>query len=257
MNTIEKIHNGFDTAADTLVAISTKKKEMAESMTAPEPDAEYEDGLMLAKLGFTNVEKASRAREFDNLKSSTERTKRTIENQGEAIDKVVTFYQEKFPHHKFILYSQVLKICEKYNIILAPASFYKGDIPQKNIEDMKNFPLKRYEELTTVPQLYSSSPICAQDLIISRFSSNSIYSYICAPLNEFDTKGTSRVGYELFKEEQRGINPRNFKWHERAPKDPIVLLPVLAKELNEFGFLVLTKWGLEANDESLVVGANN
>jgi len=266
MTTIEQIHAEFDTAVDKLVQISEERQKAAESTVIPKEEQDYEDGKFLESIGFSNTSLAKKANEFDQSLSRITSSKEQNIEISKKIDEVVRKYQSAFPFHKFILYSQVLKICEKYNLHLAPSVYYKGDIPKKNIEEMKNFPWNRLQKDDKHGNqkfsifLDHRYPIFTQNKGYTGYTSlNS--NYICAPLNEFNLEGTSIIGKEIFEEfrESTDAKIKNFKYRKpvKLPKDPIILVPVNSKPLLEPGFLVVTKWGPEAEDPSLVVPQNN
>jgi hypothetical protein len=272
MDTIKLIHNDFDTAVETLVRISEEKEKNAESLNEPTPEKDYEDGIFLSKLGFLNIDLVKKVSEFETDKRTISHQKTVFINESKIIKDVVTFYQKTFPFYKFILYSQVINICEKYNLYLGHSSLYKGNIPKKNIEEMKNFPFNVYNSSSFeryIPYLHHmpNEPLCNCDLnhYANQYGYNgngnnsSINTYICAPLNSFDEINIKTVGKELYRKssDEVSLNPFKFKFVKPAPKDPIILLPVRVEELKQLGFIIMTKWGVEANDESLIVPENN
>lgn len=263
MNRIEMIHRDFDTAVETLVKIADEKQKSASQLNEPKPQSDYEDGKFLESIGFVNTVKAIKAKDFDSGKGKIVNVKTASAKESKAIMNIIQKYQTIFPFHKFILYSQVINICEKYNLFLAPVEMYKGDIPSKNIEELKNFDFKTYKSSGCVPNIDGNEPICAQALQINKYNTEYIKMYICAPRAEFIVgKNTLCIGKELYNDhnasEHSLKHPFKFKAQLKpAPKDPIVLIPVQAFELGQIGFIVNTKWGLEANDPALQVGINN
>lgn len=261
MTTIEQIHSDFDTAVETLIEISDERQRKGDAIEIPQEEKDYQDGVYLKQLGFEKTALAKKVDEFNNLTADVKRKKSSNFKISESIKQVVQFYQDTFPFHKFILYSQVIKICEKYNLYLSPAQFYNGEIPQKNIGEMRNFPFKKWD-MTEYDnrrvRLNPQKPICEQ--ITASKNSGLAKMYICAPLNEFDMEGNTSVGREIYQKGSRdkmGILEFKLPKREKLPKDPIILLPVKVEPLMEIGFIVVTKWGEEANDPSLQVGINN
>ena len=254
--TTEKIHEEFDTAAEKLVAISQERERIAESTKIPQEETDYEDGKFLKSMGFSNSVLAKKAAEFETSKNLVTSDKTQNVEIAKKINTVVQKYHTLFPFHKFILYSQVIKICEKYNLYLAPAKFFQGEIPAKNIEEMKNFPWDNLKDQKF--GLSNSEPVFNQ---INTTKYNSISNYICAPLNDFNKERATTVGREIFEKPQieKEIGLRTFKYERpiKQPKDPIILVPVTVSPLDEIGFIVVTKWGIEANDTELQVGLNN
>ena len=260
MTTIEKIHSDFDTGVEILKEISDERQRKGDAIEVPQEEKDYNDGVYLKKLGFGKTALAQKVDEFNTLSADAKRKKSSNFKISESIREVVQFYQGTFPFHKFILYSQVINICEKYNLYLSPAPFYNGEIPQKNIEEMKNFPYEKWasEHSSKEARLSSQKPICEQ--ITSSMRSGPVKMYICAPLNEFDMTGNTSVGREIYEKTDRdksGVREFKLPKREILPKDPIILLPVQVDPLRELGFIVVTKWGEEANDPALQVGINN
>jgi len=125
---------------------------------------------------------------------------------------------------------------------------------------MKDFPYEKWSDRQynfCWLDLETDSPICVQ-ANKTCYPSSKISNYICAPLSDFSLIGTSRVGREIFEESRKdAFKLRKVKLPKLAPRDPIILMPVKASELNEVGFIVVTKWGIESNDTELQVGINN
>lgn len=263
MDTIKQIHNDFDTAVETLLKISAKNKKLADSLNEPTPDGDYEDGEWLAKIGFTSIDLAKKVKNFESDKSEVRKIKQEKTKESENITKTVEIFNKYFPFHKFILYSQVINICEKYNLYLGHASLYNGSIPKKNIEEIKNFPFNIYNDINfrCKPKINKSQPVCEYDNnVYIETDERIINTYICAPLINFNQKDTLTIGKELYykNSEKRSLNIFKFKPKlHLQPKDPIILLPVIANAMQQIGFIVITKWGLEANDKRLIVPKNN
>ncbi|MFA5152712.1 MAG: hypothetical protein WC554_09150 [Clostridia bacterium] len=264
MNRIEMIHEDFDTAVETLVKIADRKEKTAKETTTPSPQNDYEDGKWLESIGFRNTVKAAKAKEFDLGKGKIVNLKTANENEAKAIKEIVERYRQLFPFHKFILYSQVINICEKYNLVFAPSEMYKGDIPAKNITELKKFDFTTYKNTSgkIKPEISSMKPICAQNLSAHGYDSEYFNLFICAPHDEFIVdKNTMQVGKELYHcDSEFNMNPLSFITKLELtpkPKDPIILLPVTAFELGQIGFIVVTKWGIEANDVELQVSIVN
>lgn len=256
MNTIEKIHNDFDVAIHKLEKIAEDRKKEAESMKEPEKEIFYDDAEFLDNLGFKNVSIVGKNNNYKESLEQTVRNKKSKIETSEVLRENIEFFSNKFPFHKFILYSQVINICEDYNLYLGPVDLYKGNIPKKNIDEIKAFPFEVYKSVYFRRNLFfgSSDPICSQSGISSM--SDKVSLYICAPYNEFEHKKTMTTGKEIYHRDF-DLNPLNVKIPKKMPKDPIVLLPVKAKGLRNPGFIVITKWGKEAEDSRLVVPKNN
>lgn len=257
MDTIEMIHQDFDLAVDRLKKIAKDRKKEADSLKTPEKEDYFDDAQFLDDLGFRNVSIVDQKNNYKKTVEEINKEKNQKSYVSESIEKNIEVFTNTFPFHKFILYSQVIRICEDYNLYLGPVSFYKGDIPKKNINEIKNFPFDTYKSSGFNRRLRfeSHEPICNQRVEKEHFS-NEISLYICAPLNEFNRKKTNIIGKEIY-ENKLDLNPLRIEIPKKMPKDPIVLLPVRTKGLNDPGFIVITKWGKEAEDSRLVVPMNN
>lgn len=180
------------------------------------------------------------------------------ENQG-----VIAEYERKYlGRYKFILGPQLERICEKYNLFVRPVHTFLGDIPEKNIKEMKGFSVF-VEDLA----LYSVSEKAWtnhwQQFLIgtgsNSFSENETW--------RLPIRNIAKVGMDwalsiaaikpLFsaeafeKSESRIIGPQELTAKGQVDLDPIVLFQT------KHGYLIITAWGDEANDELVVNQKNN
>lgn len=241
---IEKIHNEFDTAGDKL---------LAEANEVLNGNYDIQKGERLQRLGFTNSRAAVDADTVNKMKVEKKK-------QAETVEYFRTFY----PNNKFITEELVKKICEKYNLVFGAINYYKGDVPEKNITEMENFKLREEDkddcydyENYDYSGLGSMSNMSALQNLGSRgnldFERERMYQRammqaqrprykatpngkktqqvfkICAPETDFDMTHMVRSGHKI----------------ELHIPDPIVLQPV------KNGYLIVSKWGLEAEDAEL------
>lgn len=226
---IAEIHNEFDTAGEMLL------KE-AKAILANELPSDK--GERLKKLGFVSSESA--VRYSDEIKNRKEK---------EEIAKLIEYYQIYYPSYKFINEEVVKSICEKYGLLSGDVSFYKGDVPEKNVLEMESFKLRQedmeaynpyreeqesYLRMASLRQFMGSITYPQYTTRTSEQYSEVKYRQpmfkICAPEKDFDTRMLNKVGHKL----------------ELHIPDPIVLQPVKG------GYLIVSKWGLEAEDKALV-----
>lgn len=255
---VKEIHTEFDTAADEMLAEANIILNIGFSQ-------QKEDRL--AKLGFARSKQAVE-----------------VDKAGEQ-KKLILQYRQTYPAHKFVTEEVVKQICEKYGLLLGGVSNFIGEVPEKNLAEIEAFKVKKedYRDtnswgsgmdswatsfLQTESRLFRSGidpfsptwgidPATPMGFITSKprrwgtgsdlaqaystamwadyrkkeaekslFHEKPLFQ-ICAPENEFNTQGLKKVGHEL------------------VPEDPIVLCPVTG------GYLVVTKWGLEASDPSV------
>lgn len=232
---VAEIHAAFDNSTHELLTAANK-------VLADEKDISKGDRLQ--KLGFScSVSAKEAVSDIQNKKF----------NKGLADH--IAYYQTWYPNYKFITEWAIATICKKYSLVFGNAFWYKGDVPEKNIAEIENFKLRDEDSFTYKliddeytnergevikhkgyykPDVYSRSSFvnltgkdCTNLKDIEPFK-------ICAPIKDFDEhyiKNYCRVedGYKLV-----------------ALPDPIVLQPV------QGGYLIITKWGLEASDENVV-----
>ena len=208
----------------------------------------YDKADFLSKIGFENS-------------IATKLYSAIAENHDVANE-----YAEKYlGQYKFILKPQLERVCEKYNLFVRGANFFLGDIPEKNIKDMMNFSIfvkdlpknsrERFENWLTKyrrrdawveesPSHYKGidlnskipieilQPIGIGDLI-----------KIAAIKNLFDERAFA-------ESHARILNNTELPARHQVELDPIVLCET------RHGYIIITAWGDEANDE-LVVNQNH
>lgn len=139
--------------------------------------------------------------------------------------------QERFPNYKYIPESVVHHLCEKYSLIIGSTQRYIKDIPKKNAVEIANFHRDVYTKLEKEHNERIAKEFSGMSDMQRRFELQlhnwTSYS-ICAPKSHFRLKGGDRI-----------VNNRV------VVEDPIVLFPYLD------GYLIVSKWGDEANDIEL------
>ena len=237
---IEEIHETFYTEVDRLLE-SAKLKESEESNIPEITDK----GKRLSALGFV---KTQIHQEYQNETNRLNIAKNNNKIKDEIIE-AINYFTQNYPQYKFITEESVKKICERYGLIYSTVDRYKGDVPEKNLQEIENFSIK--EKDTLYYFRIFSSPFSNSITITgteeelnfqyrtyknsSRYISevNKCLLEIAAPPSDFDTKG---------------LEIKNFKLQEIP--DPIVLHPVTYK--NKKYYLIVTAWGLEASDELVI-----
>ena len=178
---------------------------------------------IVSKTGQYSIDKSERLKGLGFISSKPViDTLKAVEakQKMEEISKNVIYFKVRYPNNKFITEEMVNTICKRYNLVFGDVSYYEGDIPERNILEMENFKLNN-EDFTT-----ESDFVHYQKVYVSY---KPIFK-ICAPESEFDMTYLERIGNKL----------------ELHIPDPIVLQPVNG------GYLIISKWGLEADDKDLV-----
>ncbi len=228
---IAEIHNEFDTSSERL---------LNESKTVI--FSENEDAVILEYLGF---EKAQKVRKRREEKAALEMSKKTAEK--------INYYRQHYPFNKFITEKDVEKICKKYGLVMGNVGDYIGDVPKKNIQEMNNFSLRDEDGRKVFHHWIEHT---GRGYMLGKQTESGRYGYF------------SNFGFVEDKE-QKGFHfenppfkicasPKEFNMEKRKIvgfkieiDDPIVLQPV------DGGYLIVTKWGLEASDEAVVNSIEN
>lgn len=233
---VAEIHNEFDTSTERLL---------------------NEAKLILSKSDKSANEKADRLkglgfRQSKIVSETSDRVKK--EKSSKDLADSIFYFKQWYPNNKFITEEEVKNICKKYKLIFAEVSYYIGDVPEKNISEIEIFKL-REEDMLKVSNYddyinrmmrqnrlgglgnigmglrainYEPAIIKPPKEIIVRSVRPEFK--ICASAKDFDTSSMIvSDGYKLMN----------------IP-DPIVLQPVKG------GYLIVSKWGLEGEDVSLV-----
>ena len=220
---ILEIHKSYDSSVDKLLA-------EAKDILAKCETEDIAKGERLSKLGFINSIKAKQSEEILRKKAEVEQRAKLIE-----------YYKFNYPNQKFITREQVAEINKKYGLVCVTADCYKMDIPEKNLREIEAFSLKKGDEVYCVEldtgkynhtynfQSKSDWYIKDPDLVITEEP-----FYISCPPSEAIIKN----GYSVRED--------GFLLKDIEVKDPIVLKPVNG------GFLIISKWGLEASDEIVI-----
>lgn len=249
---IQEIHDSFDNAQDELLKQAT-------SIIKQHKPKLSDKAERLEKLGFVNSETV--------VKNLT--NKEVLISSKKDAD-LVNYYKTSYPFLKFLKEEQLDAICKKYNLIYAPVGRYKEDVPEKNVTEIENAqPLK---DIDTLPKMIKALSVKFSDQKTSfdRFLNdypNGLISveqlkkwhpeigtafhctygfhiknyqeidksglFIAAPKSHFNLEGLKNKAFGFFNITITEV------------KDPIVFRYVKG------GIQVLSKWGLEANDEML------
>jgi hypothetical protein len=262
-NEVIEIHNEFNIAAEQLLQEAKVIIDNASTKNATKV-------RRLESLGF---KQASDVSELKPLLQKAEISKEQIE--------FVNYYRIHYPLNKFITENQVKAICHKWNLVCGPVGRFKGFVPDKNLKEIEGFKLKNQDQLGDIVVFIEKTGKIEQfdmskvyegrendvNYLINNYLIHSSWTYIdsyakypeytklikkkkhidsrfseqlniqtslqiCAPVKDMDVSGLElKEGYKLEK--------------KHVP-DPVVLQPVKG------GYLILTAWGDEANDENVV-----
>jgi hypothetical protein len=196
---IEDIHNEVYSAHDLLL------KEAENILNKPIDESKIKDYQNLIKLGFDNEKNIKEHKEEVQKIEQSKKTKQTID-----------YYSFKYPFNKFINEDSVIRICNKYGLLLTDVNRFIGGIPEINQKEIINFKIDKKD----LPYSYSKE---------SEYTSGTGL-FIIATRDQLNMKSARVQGHKLV---------------DIVKEDPIVLQPV--KE----GYLIVSAWGIEASDKEV------
>jgi hypothetical protein len=225
----------------------------------------------LQKIGFGKAKPIKDAEDYHRKRGVSEKLISAIE-----------YYRTYYPQYKFITEGEVKKLCSKYGLLLGEASNFTADMPDKNLQDIEKFKLRKedWREKSSLMFRWFEPNSQPADLDVfggfasaqRRRSGSSMFDYD-GLIAQYYALATSQLGVS---EERDGGKKKKEKEKEYeqpafkicAPKedfdtrgfevregyklvyDPIVLQPVSYNEIE--GYLIVTAWGDEASDELVV-----
>lgn len=211
---VQTIHDEFDIASDKILEAANKIVNPVNKELEEMADKLKKAGFFSSRL-LLDVQKSKSAVELTLYKAE-----------------IVKKYSQKYPNYKFIFEEQITEICEKYGLIFGSVSNYTGDVPKKNLDEISNFKVNDEDVYFVIRSAHASEKIIPSSEV-ARYNTSDFYTHvtkipfkICAPRSDMKLKPNQTVEGVFIKE---------------VP-DPIVLHYVLD------GYLIVTKWGLEASD---------
>lgn len=200
---------------------------------------------------------------------------------------LINEYKLVYPNYKFILQAQLERVLEKYNLYQRDCQYFMGDIPEKNIKDIQNFKVKIDDFSDDLREMMLGENASYRYNYLLRVKIDSIYyrdrdllkflppiesfmrkitfdptskldvDIVIEALDSFKQLGGNRdysplticAVESLFNEDawkqgkQRIIGKKEIEPKSQVDLDPIVLFEVKG------GYLIVTAWGDESNDE--------
>lgn len=222
--------------------------------TLPKGNDFSQKGKFLTSIGLSN----SIATKMYMDISSNEQTIKEIQKM---------FYGTKT---KFLLRSQVERLLEKYNLFLRDPEFFLGDIPELNIKDLQNFKVPysfvksfiHRDNMRILDQMIESIPDSVSYVVKNSVTYIEDVKVGLQFILELSKTGIIKnklliAAVEgLFSQEAFSVSKaRILNKPEISPKFEVDLDPIIMLEIPQ-GYLIITAWGDEANDE-LVVNQNS
>lgn len=232
-NIVKDIHDDFYSEVDRLLestGVFLKRKSSYETT--------FEKAERLKKIGFESSKIVKDAKQISNeIKTN------------ESIKNAIIYFSQKYPHYKFITEDSVKSLCKKYGLIYGDVKHFKGDVPEKNLEQIEKFSIhkedmayynSRWDTDIVGYDQYKIYEIKEDDPIEKKTSILIMgWGYYAMPFEivgnekDFDTSSMRVSCYKLMD----------------IP-DPIVLQPVFYEGKKHY--LIVTAWGDESSDELVV-----
>lgn len=169
----------------------------------------------------------------------------------------IEYFSFKYPNYKFITEESVLKICNNYGLVYGPVNLYTGTVPDKNLKHIEEFQVAIEDQcyIKTIESAYGFDSrirknYLSKNSVESQQKQNSdLRKYAYQDIIHFN-KALLEIAAPKKDFNMEGYEVKNFKISKIEIPDPIVLYPVVFN--NQKHYLIVTAWGLEANDELIV-----
>lgn len=229
----------------------------------------------LRKIGFGKAKPIKDAEEYHRKRGVSEQLISTIE-----------YFRTYYPQYKFITESEVESLCKKYGLLLGEAANFTADMPEKNLQDIERFKLRK-EDFTDKKLSWFDGVMANRWLIDespsfvssrrrsgnSMLDSDALYAQYLGLALQTPTRYVAATDPYAKETKKDNVEKEQPAFKICAPKedfdtrgyevvdghklvyDPIVLQPVFKNGIS--GFLIITAWGDEASDELVVNETNN
>lgn len=256
---VKEIHNAIDSAQDRLL-------QEAKDMIANNTPKETQKAVLMESIGFVNSQTVIAFRKNQEF---------LVKNTEQA--KLIEYYKQTYPFQKFLTEEELNRICKKYKLIYKPVENYTRDVPEKNLIEISSAKARLKEdapsdtlwcELKKDNSFYlvhgNGDDWCGlwgsnwwripKKIKGHNFRSEHAASQYLREAFGFNTHYLIKEVIN-FKQDRQGLfiaaPPSHFKGKDLSIsfvkiEDPIVFRFVKG------GVQVLSKWGLEAEDPSLL-----
>jgi hypothetical protein len=262
---IAEIHNEFDTAQERLLL-------EAKEIISGTSKFFSEKAERLEKIGFINSNSVVKHKKNKEL---------LVKNRDQA--ELIEYYKQNYPFQKFLTEEELNRICKKYGLIYAPVSNYIKEVPEKNLLEIESISYLKHVDLPEnlkfckfnfdnsfffMPTGSWMSIFCKWRYIIPKEIDGHYrhWSELCRELNS-----RYNTGIEYLVRKVRNIEINKQGLFIAAPKSHFDLKGLVKEDLLHSTFSIVTvkddpivfryckggiqvisKWGLEGKDESLI-----
>lgn len=251
---VEEIHESFNTEVDRLLA----EAKISKSLDSDKQEL-VDKCKRLRSLGFSQTKEVIEA----ELEIQRLRDLKIINENKEKLIKAINYFKQKYPLYKFITEESVIKICSKYGLVYGEISRYKGTVPDKNLKDIENFKIDDedkcyYEKEFFRNRLYRESLYSHKEFqeVLKRkgieferqLQGRSIFDIDSSTY--FHDKYPLEIATVVSDFDLKDMVIDKFKLKNIVKEDPIVLQPVWFE--NQKHYLIVTAWGIESSDPTVV-----
>lgn len=245
---VEEIHETFYTEVDKLIIYANQFN----SLETNKQDL-IEKSKRLQALGFTRTKEVIEGEKELRRIAALEKEN----NEKKDLIEAINYFSQKYPIYKFITEKSVRKICEKYGLVYGGIKDYIGTVPYENLKQMENFKVSELDECYTIKEhrSYWSDDVKYFNKQDFEKKKNSYWEdYYSRRMNSMSFKTFDKCPLEIAAPQtdfdMNGKQVEKSKITKAPVPDPIVLQPVIFK--NKKHYLVVTAWGTEASEESVV-----
>lgn len=154
----------------------------------------------------------------------------------------------RYHPYKFILKPQLERVCEKYNLFVRNPEYFLGDIPESNIKEMQNFSFYLSDLNLTYLEIMHIEDLIPRGIGIpsERRVTFSDISNVGIDIRNFILIASVESLFD--KSAFAHSRSRIMGKPELVAKSEVDLDPIVLFEIKG-GYIIITAWGDEANDE--------
>lgn len=225
---IQEIHDTFNTEVDRLFDYAKNPGDVSTISQNLLNKSEK-----LSKLGFSS------AKEFVEVEKESLRIgKIKKENEIKAdLVKAIHHFKFYYPPYKFITEESVEKICKKYGLIYEKVRNYKGNVSDKNLQDIEKFKIREEDECY-ISNIKEYAECANKELLYENKYQETYELFHCQDYRKFFVKCSLEIAslFSDFNLINTEIN--DFKLSQIEVFDPVILQPVFFNK-NKY-YLILT-----------------
>lgn len=266
---IVEIHNTIDQAQYNILAEAKAILRDCEKKDTIEGDNKLK---LMEELGFVNANGLRQLREKNQKIIEQNHNIEKALNTAKSNAELVMYYMQTYPTMKFINHDVIRMLMNKYDLTLGPVSAYIGDIPIKNLLELKNSPVIKNTDLAGWNYIIKAEskdmPSNLTDLQKSLLKGLFIGESQASISDEWDVRYRVLCPYLGITDLSSSNSANKFTVIKLSSANNCVMAPHDCFDVSKFdsfiakkdpvvfqfvngGALVKTKWGLEANDPEL------